>query len=36
MSDAGLLFSESTHGVVGEADMGITKHNYIAIQNEVR
>ena len=35
MSDTGLFFSESPHSLVGEADMGITKHNYTASQNEI-
>lgn len=35
MSDTGLFFSESTHSLLGEADVGITQHNYIASQNEI-
>lgn len=35
MSDTRVFFSESTHSLVGEADIGITKHNYVANQNEI-
>lgn len=35
MSDTSVFFSESTHSLVGEADIGITKHNYVANQNEI-
>lgn len=35
ISDTGLFFSESPHSLVGEAGMGITKHNYAASQKEI-
>lgn len=35
MSDTGLFFSESTHSFMWEEDRGISKHNYVASQNEM-